>query len=167
MKPSLLNAPFNERKYQQRMDNMIRAKHGFGILTGNAAPNTVVTPTVVASTQIFCKWPAYVTFCYNNQLGFGGSFNDNAIGRHTEDGLYVYLSYSGRTTTHSTGSVRDETKRPNRFLICPELVTLILKHGGPITDQDMVAALLKKFPPIPYDEWLKLPTSSWPASVIV
>ncbi len=163
MKPSLLNAPFNEREYRQRMDDTIRAKHGFKISVDNSAPNTVATP----STQTFCKWPAYITYWGNNQLGFNHGGNLPAVGRQAEDGSYVYLLYNGGTMPFTTGSLCAEITHHDRFLICPELVALILKHGEPITDQDTLDALLKKFPPIPYDEWIKLPVTYWPASVML
>ncbi|MDD5503426.1 MAG: hypothetical protein PHH26_08205 [Candidatus Thermoplasmatota archaeon] len=58
MKPSLLNAPFDSKKYQQRMDEMTRVKHGFAT-PKVAAPAIPAPAPAPAPAHVVLKAPVH------------------------------------------------------------------------------------------------------------
>jgi len=164
MKPSILNAPFDPKEYQRRMDEIVRVKHGFATAKVVAPASKVVVPKAG-----FYKWPAYVTPFYvsppplkDARLGFVG---DSFVGRQCEDGKYEYIDYNGNPKLYHGGTVvREYSSKIHRF-ITPELCAWMIKspHNKSIEDRDLVLKLMSTYPSLTLEEWQALPDETWPS----
>ncbi len=161
MRPSLLNAPFDPKEFQRRMDEMTRVKHGF--VTKVVAPPS----TVIAVKAKFHKWPAYVTPFTEKVIGFGGCFGHGvsvAVGRQQQDGIFEYISYLGNSRPY-TGSIFCECEQSSCRMVPPGVCKWLIEHGCGLSSPDndeQIQYLLKQFVILTLNEWQTLPDSEWP-----
>jgi hypothetical protein len=158
MKPSLLNAPFNPREYQRRMDEIVRVKHGF------VSPSKVIAPAPKVVKAEFYKWPAYVTafYVYNDDDCSLGFIPPTAFGKQWQDGTYVYVDYFGNPSPFSCSAKNEYRAGIHRHrFISPNLCALLISNKKPIRDKEQIEQLRREYPSLTLEEWEALPEETW------